>query len=105
MHNPDKPITWIPQRRRRAAARAAVRAAARHQRPLRPLPMAETGVWGTVRSEAEGRPLRSVGQYGAYTIEIGDATNAQWPRGLRRTTSTTTAQFKFLGHSLADARD
>ena len=46
MHNPDKPITWIPQRRRRAAARAAVRAAARHQRPLRPLPMAETGLWG-----------------------------------------------------------
>ena len=28
-----------------AAAGAAVRAAARHQRPLRPLPMAETGVW------------------------------------------------------------
>ena len=26
--------------------RAAVHAAARHQRPLRPLPMAETGVWG-----------------------------------------------------------
>ena len=29
-----------------AAAAAAVHAAARHQRPLRPLPMAETGVWG-----------------------------------------------------------
>ena len=31
---------------RSAAPAAAVRAAARHQRPLRPLPMAETGVWG-----------------------------------------------------------
>ena len=31
---------------RSAAAGAAVRAAARHQRPLRPLLMAETGLWG-----------------------------------------------------------
>ena len=31
---------------RSAAAGAAVRAAARHQRPLQPLPMAETGLWG-----------------------------------------------------------
>ena len=31
---------------RSAAPAAAVHAAARHQRPLRPLPMAETGLWG-----------------------------------------------------------
>ena len=40
---------------RSAAAAAAVRAAARHQRPLRPLLMAETGLWGPCASPAHAR--------------------------------------------------
>ena len=40
---------------RSAAAGAAVRAAARHQRPLRPLLMAETGLWGPCASPAHAR--------------------------------------------------
>ena len=41
-----KPLQNVHSHSRSAAAAAAVHAAARHQRPLRPLPMAETGVWG-----------------------------------------------------------
>ena len=40
---------------RSAAAAAAVRAAARHQRPLRPLLMAETGLWGPCASPTHVR--------------------------------------------------
>ena len=45
-------VAWgVTDRRRASSSRsaapaAAVHAAARHQRPLRPLPMAETGLWG-----------------------------------------------------------
>ena len=41
-----KPLQNVHSHSRSAAPAAAVHAAARHQRPLRPLPMAETGVWG-----------------------------------------------------------
>ena len=41
-----KPLQNVHSHSRSAAAAAAVHAAARHQRPLRPLPMAETGLWG-----------------------------------------------------------
>ena len=40
---------------RSAAPAAAVRAAARHQRPLRPLLMAETGLWGPCASPTHVR--------------------------------------------------
>ena len=41
-----KPLQNVHSHSRSAAPAAAVHAAARHQRPLRPLPMAETGLWG-----------------------------------------------------------
>ena len=46
MNSIAKPLQNVHSHSRSAAPAAAVHAAARHQRPLRPLPMAETGLWG-----------------------------------------------------------
>ena len=50
-----KPLQNVHSHSRSAAAAAAVHAAARHQRPLRPLLMAETGLWGPCASPTHVR--------------------------------------------------